>query len=135
MRCIPGSRKLLAGPAVPGAPGRAPVDERQPGRRFRAQRHAQAERPNLQLYFNPATYTTQPGDGRRMMNTDPFPGFSMSVHACRPTSRGHVRITSRDPQAPPAITPNYLTPNHDRAEALAGARLLRALAGAAPLRD
>ena len=44
-------------------------------------------RPNLQLYFNPATYTTQPSEGRRMMNTDPFSGFSMSVHACRPTTQ------------------------------------------------
>jgi len=100
-------------------------------------RSAGAGRPgaNLQLYFNPATYTTQPAEGRRMMNTDPFPGFSMSVHACRPTSRGSIRITSRDPRAAPAITPNYLDTELDQAEALAGARLLRALAAAAPLRD
>ena len=96
---------------------------------------AMLQHPNLQLYFNPATYTTQTDQGLRMMDTDPFPGFSMSVHACRPTSRGHVRLTSRDPQVSPAITPNYLATEHDCAEALAGARLLRALAGAAPLRD
>ena len=35
----------------------------------------------------------------------------------------------------PAITPNDLDTAHDRAEALASARMLRALAGAAPLRD
>ena len=100
-------------------------------------RHGDAGRPgpNLQLYFNPATYATQPSDGRRMMDTDPFSGFSMSVHACRPTSRGSVRITSSDPLVPPAITPNYLDTEQDRAEALAGARLLRALAAAAPLRE
>ena len=91
--------------------------------------------PDLQLYFNPASYTTRPSEGRRMMNTDPFPGFSMSVHACRPTSRGTIRLRSADPLARPLISPNYLSTRQDQADALAGARLLRALAAAPPLRD
>lgn len=96
---------------------------------------AQQTRANLQLYFNPASYTTLPSGARRTMNPDPFPGFSMSVHACRPTSRGSVHIRSADPFQPPAIRPNYLATKRDVAEALAGARLLRALAASAPLRD
>ncbi len=92
-------------------------------------------RPNLQLYFNPASYTTRLSGQRRTMNPDPFPGFSMSVHACRPTSRGSVLIQSGDPFQPPAIRPNYLATALDLQEALAGARLLRALAASPPLRD
>ena len=91
-------------------------------------------RPNFQLYFNSASYSSLPEIGRRQMNTDPFPGFSMSVHACRPSSRGSVRIRSADAADAPAIRPNYLDTAHDCAEALAGARLSRALAAAEPLR-
>ncbi len=90
--------------------------------------------PELQLYFNPASYSTREDGRRRQMNPDPFPGFSMSVHSCRPTSRGHIAIASGDPMEPPSIVPNYLSTKLDVAQALAGARLLRKLASAAPLR-
>ena len=69
------------------------------------------------------------------MNPDPFPGFSMSVHACRPSSRGSVRIRSANPLEPPLIEPNYLSTELDIAEAVAGAKLLRRLAGSTPLRE
>ena len=90
--------------------------------------------PNLQLYFNPASYSTRPAEARRMMFADPFPGFSMSVHACQPTSRGSITVASADPLAAPSISPNYLSTEKDLQEALAGARLLRALAATDPLR-
>jgi choline dehydrogenase len=57
-----------------------------------------------------------------------FSGFTMSVCQLRPESRGHVRITTRDPLAPPAMQPNYLATDHDRATLVAGIRLARALA-------
>ncbi|MCB2007887.1 MAG: GMC family oxidoreductase N-terminal domain-containing protein [Rhodoferax sp.] len=93
--------------------------------------------PELQLYFNPASYSTRDGDGGRwrQMRPDPFPGFSMSAHACRPTSRGHVAIASGDPMEPPRIVPNYLSTRHDVAQALAASRVLRKLAASAPLRE
>jgi choline dehydrogenase len=93
----------------------------------------QQDRPNLQLYFNPASYTTRPDAAKRTMNPDPFPGFSMSVHACRPSSRGSIRIRSADPLEPPLIDPNYLATDQDIREAIAGARLLRRLSTSAPL--
>ncbi len=95
----------------------------------------QERSPNLQLYFNPASYTTRAVKNRRMMNPDPFPGFSMSVNACRPTSRGSITIRSGDPFEAPLIRPNYLSTDKDVAEALAGAKLLRRLSSTAPLRD
>ena len=92
-------------------------------------------RANLQLYFNPASYTTRLQGARLTMNPDPFPGFSMSVHSCRPTSRGSIQIRSADPFQPPVIRPNYLATELDIAQAIAGARMLRALAASAPLRE
>jgi choline dehydrogenase len=92
------------------------------------------ERPNLHIYFNPASYsTTTAGQSRRLMNPDPFPGFLMSFNTCRPTSRGSVHIRSADPFASPAIAPNSLATAEDIADVYEGARLLRRIAGAAPL--
>ena len=59
--------------------------------------------------------------------------MSLSAQPTRPTSRGTVRIRSADPFAHPAIRPNYLATEEDRAAMLRGARLLRAMAEAEPL--
>ena len=89
--------------------------------------------PDLQLYFNPASYTTTRSRSRRLMNPDPFPGFLLSFNSCRPTSRGYLAIRSADPDIAPAIVPNYLTSERDLADVRIGTRLLRRLAAAAPL--
>lgn len=91
--------------------------------------------PNLQLYFNPLSYTTSPGPQRRMLRPDPFPGFLICFNACRPTSRGQVEIRSADPAGAPAITANALATEQDVAEAVAGTRLLREMAATRPLAD
>lgn len=89
--------------------------------------------PDLQLYFNPASYSHTRTRTRRLMNPDPFPGFLLSFNSCRPTSRGHVELRSRDPRETPAIHPNYLATEQDRHDVIVGARLLRRIAAAAPL--
>jgi choline dehydrogenase len=91
--------------------------------------------PTLQLYFSPVSYTRTPLSARRLLNPDPFPAVLLSFNACRPTSRGHIRIASPDPLAPPEIHPNYLATEHDLADARAGVRLLRAIAAARPLAE
>ena len=90
---------------------------------------------NLQLYFSPVSYTKTPLSERRLLNPDPFSAFLLSFNACRPTSRGHLRIASADPFDHPLIQPNYLSTEKDIAEAVAGNRLLRSIARAAPLSD
>jgi choline dehydrogenase len=92
-------------------------------------------RPDLQLYFSPVSYTQTPLAERKLLNPDPFSAFLLSFNACRPTSRGSVRITSADPRRPPAIRPNYLSTDQDVADAKAGCRLLRRLAATRPLAD
>ena len=55
------------------------------------------DRPNLQLYFSPLSYTrAQPGV-RKLLSPDPFPGFLLSAQPCRPDSRGRIRLRSVDP--------------------------------------
>jgi choline dehydrogenase len=92
-------------------------------------------RPDLQLYFSPVSYTQTPLSDRRLLNPDPFPAFLLSFNACRPTSRGALRIVSSDPRRHPSIAPNYLSTDQDLADALAGCRLLRRLAATSPLAD
>ena len=90
-------------------------------------------RSNLQLYFSPLTYDRSPPEARRMSAPDPFPGLSISVSSCRPTSVGHVEIKSASARDAPAIQPNLLATEHDVSEMLEGARFIRKLATSAPL--
>jgi choline dehydrogenase len=91
-------------------------------------------RPNLHIYFNPASYsTTTSGPRRRLMNPDPWPGFLMSFNTCRPTSRGSVRIRSPDAHVKPVIVPNSLSTPADVQDVFDGARVVRRIAAAAPL--
>jgi choline dehydrogenase-like flavoprotein len=91
---------------------------------------AELARPNLHIYFNPASYsTTTQGSRRRLMNPDPYPGFLMSFNTCRPGSRGSVHIRSPDPLESPAIVLNSLATDTDVRDVYEGARVLRRLAG------
>jgi choline dehydrogenase len=94
---------------------------------------AELPRPNVQLYFSPLSYTRAPPGKRALMRPDPFPGFLLSAQPCRPTSRGHIRITSANPFAAPAIVPNSLSTDHDVREMLEATKFLRRLASSPSL--
>jgi choline dehydrogenase len=92
---------------------------------------AELTRPNLHIYFNPASYsTTTTGPKRRLMQPDPYPGFLMSFNTCRPTSRGSIHIRSREPLASPAILPNSLSTDADVQDVYEGSRVVRRIASA-----
>ena len=55
----------------------------------------------------------------------PFNAFTASICNLRPTSRGSVHITTRDPHAHPKIAPNYLSTEEDRLVAAESLRLTR----------
>jgi choline dehydrogenase-like flavoprotein len=57
-----------------------------------------------------------------------FPAFTASVATLRPTSRGVVRLRSRDPADAPLIKPNYLSTDEDRRIAVSSIRLTRRIA-------
>ncbi|GAA5169851.1 MULTISPECIES: GMC family oxidoreductase [Halomonadaceae] len=57
-----------------------------------------------------------------------FPAITASVCNLNPTSRGTVRIKSRDPRQAPAIAPNYLSTSEDRQVAADSLRVTRRIA-------
>ena len=63
----------------------------------------------------------------------PFPAFTASVCNLRPTSRGHVRLASKDSYAAPKISPNYLSTAEDRKTAAAALTLTRKIVAAPAL--
>ena len=62
-----------------------------------------------------------------------FNAFTASVCNVRPTSRGSVHINSTDPEAPPVISPNYLSTDEDRKVAAESLRLTRKIVQQAAL--
>jgi choline dehydrogenase len=82
----------------------------------------------MQLYMQ-AFSTLLPKAGERpLLTPDPFPGLSLGLSNCRPTSRGHIRIHSADPLAHPTITANAFSTEHDVQEMLAAVKYLRHIA-------
>ena len=63
----------------------------------------------------------------------PFDAITPSVCNLRPSSRGTIRLTSPEPGSRPAIAPNYLSTEEDRAVAIEGLRFTRRIMAAKPL--
>ncbi len=83
-------------------------------------------RPDAQFYFINFSVAKRGGV------LDPFSGFTCSVSQLRAESRGHVRIKSADPAAPPAILYNYLDTENDRRMMVDGLKQLRKLVNTPP---
>jgi choline dehydrogenase len=89
---------------------------------------ASRDRPNMQLYFQ-AFSTVIPKTGERpILTPDPWPGFSIGLSNCRPTSRGEILIRSRNPREYPRIVANALSTGEDVAEMLAAVKFVRRIA-------
>lgn len=91
------------------------------------------DRPNLQLYFTPLSYTRMVPGTRKMMSPDPFAGMLISISNCYPYSRGHLAIRSADPFDHPEIHPGYLSDERDLDELLEGADMLRKIMASEPM--
>ncbi|MDO7555290.1 MAG: GMC oxidoreductase, partial [Oceanospirillaceae bacterium] len=86
------------------------------------------DRPNIQLYFTPLSYTKAPLGKRPMMSPDPFPAYLMGISNCHVESEGQINITSSDPKVAPKIEPNYLAHDGEIQDLLEGVKLVRQLA-------
>ncbi|MEO3385189.1 GMC family oxidoreductase N-terminal domain-containing protein [Mesorhizobium sp. CAU 1741] len=85
-------------------------------------------RPNMQLYFQAfSTVLPRPGE-RPILSPDAWPGFSIGLSNCRPTSRGSITIRSADPCEHPRIVANAFSTDHDVDEMLAAVKFLRRIA-------
>ena len=86
------------------------------------------KRANMQLYFQ-AFSTVVPKAGERpILTPDPWPGFSIGLSNCRPTSVGSIHVRSSNPLEPPRIVPNAFSTDHDVAEMLDAVKFLRKVA-------
>jgi choline dehydrogenase len=92
-----------------------------------ARSSASEQTPNLQYHVQPLSLEKF-GDPLHA-----FPAFTASVCNLRPTSRGHVRIASADPYAPPKISPMYLSTPEDRKVAAEALTLTRKIVAAPAL--
>jgi choline dehydrogenase len=79
-------------------------------------------RGDIQVLFTPASYK----EGRTYV-LDDFPGMTCGARQQRPESAGFVRIASPDPQALPAVQPNYLADGRDQAVIVAALKTARRL--------
>jgi choline dehydrogenase len=85
-------------------------------------------RPNMQLYMQ-AFSTLIPKEGERpLLTPDPFPGLSLGLSNCRPTSTGSVEIASPDPFVHPRIAFHAYGTDRDAAEIVAAVKFLRVIA-------
>ena len=92
-------------------------------------------RPNMQLYFQVFS-TVLPRSGERpILSPDPFPGFSIGLSNCRPSSRGEIMIRSADPVVHPRIAVNAYATDTDVAEMLDAVKFLRKLASMPPIAE
>ena len=85
-------------------------------------------KPNIQLYFSPVSYSLESPDKRAMMSPDPFSAMLLGVSNCNTSSRGQVRIKNSNPSEHPIIEPNYLSHEDDVKDLLDGVKVLRKLA-------
>ena len=79
------------------------------------------ERPNIQFHVQPLSLDKF-GDPLHR-----FPAVTVSACNLQPTSRGTIRLRSRDPSAKPVIAPNYLATFEDRRVAADAIRVTRRL--------
>jgi choline dehydrogenase len=88
-------------------------------------------RADLQVMMGPFSF--QPGQGAIRMHD--HPGAFVGAYAMRSLSRGSVRATALDPEAPLDIDPNWLADPYDQRLAVAGFRFIRRIFAQAPLSD
>lgn len=89
------------------------------------------DRPDTQLYFIPLSFQS----GSRKVWPHRFSGFTINVSPCRPSSRGHIRIRSADPDAPPLIHRNYLATQDDLRVFIDSLKIADRISRTAPLAD
>ncbi len=82
-----------------------------------------SEYPDLEIHFG-AFASEVTAAGPRMLDR---PAVMIQPNVNRSRSRGHVRLASPDPAAPPIVQPNMLSDPYDLETLVAGARFARAL--------
>jgi choline dehydrogenase len=82
------------------------------------------EEPDVQFHFAHASYGSAQ---KRDLETEP--GMTLTVYQCRPESKGSIHAKSNDPEAAPAIRPNYLADPIDQRVLVDGMKIGRGIIG------
>ncbi|AIT80581.1 GMC family oxidoreductase [Novosphingobium pentaromativorans] len=82
--------------------------------------------PDIQMHITPASTKPQLM-GMKPMQPDEHPGLTFAPCHLRPESVGHVHARSGDPREFPAIVPNFISTEADRAAQVAAFKLVRRL--------
>lgn len=81
---------------------------------------------DVQLFGSPMSYTVGSDDsGAPVVRVDSKPGITLGFYQCRPSSRGHVHVTSPDGSRPPSLRANFLDTELDRDAVVRGLKLCR----------
>jgi choline dehydrogenase-like flavoprotein len=85
--------------------------------------------PDLQFHFAPAYFVDH--------GATTYDGHALTIAPVlvSPKSRGHVKLRSADPTAPPRILTNMLVEPEDMASMVAGVKIARDIASATTWRD
>ncbi len=86
------------------------------------------DRPNMQLYFQAFSTVIPKGGERPILSPDPWPGFSIGLSNCRPSSRGEIMVRSKNPLDHPRIVANAYSTEADVSEMLAAVKFVRKIA-------
>lgn len=88
-------------------------------------------RPDAQFLLAPFSFDFE----KNRQDVERFPGMHLVTYPLRPTSRGHLHITSLDPEAPPRLVTNYRDTERDRSAMVGAVRMARKFAEQPPISD
>lgn len=88
-------------------------------------------RPDAQMLIAPFSYDF----AKNRTDVERFPGMHVVVYPLRPTSRGSIHISTRDPDAAASFKPNYRDNDVDRAAMIGAVRVTREYVKQPPLGD
>ncbi len=93
--------------------------------------HPGLNRPDAQVLIAPFSFDM----AKQRKDVERFPGMHVVVYSLRPTSRGSIHITTRDPAAAASFQPNYRANDADRQSMVGAVRVVRDYVKQPPLAD
>ena len=93
--------------------------------------HPGLNRPDAQVLIAPFSFDM----AKQRKDVERFPGMHVVVYSLRPTSRGSIHITTRDPDAAASFQPNYRANHADRRSMIGAVRVVREYVRQPPLGD
>lgn len=88
-------------------------------------------RPDAQVLIAPFSFDFD----KQRQDVERHPGMGVVVYSLRPTSRGSIHISTRDPDAAASFRPNYRADEEDRRSMVGAVRVVRQWAEQEPLRE